>query len=34
MPVERDFSLYRILNDEGSWNDFVQEVFHHTLRII
>ena len=34
MPVERDFSLYRILNDGESWNDFVQEIFHHTLRII
>ena len=34
MPVARDFSLYRILNDVESWNDFVQEIFHHTLRII
>ena len=34
MNVARDFSLYRILNDEGAWNDFVGEIFHHTLRII
>lgn len=34
MPVARDFSLYRILNDGEAWNDFVQEIFHHTLRII
>ena len=34
MQVARDFSLYRILNDPGSWDDFIQEIFHHTLRII
>ena len=34
MQVARDFSLYRILNDADSWNDFIQEIFHHTLRII
>ena len=34
MPVARDFSLYRILHDTDAWNDFVQEIFHHTLRII
>ncbi len=34
MNVARDFSLYRILHDAGSWEDFVQEIFHHTLRII
>ena len=34
MPVARDFSLYLILNDADAWNDFVQEIFHHTLRII
>ena len=33
-PVARDFSLYRILHDADAWNDFVQEIFHHTLRII
>ena len=34
MNVARDFSLYRILNEHESWEDFVREVFHHTLRII
>ena len=34
MNVARDFSLYRILTDEGAWDDFVGEIFHHTLRII
>ena len=33
MNVARDFSLYRILNDNDSWDDFVREIFHHTLRI-
>ena len=34
MTVARDFSLYRIVNDADAWDDFVQEIFHHTLRII
>ncbi len=34
MNVARDFSLYRILNDTDSWDDFIQEIFHHTLRTI
>ena len=34
MNVARDFSLYRILHDNDSWDDFVREIFHHTLRII
>ena len=34
MNMARDFSLYHILNDAGSWDDFVREIFHHTLRII
>ena len=34
MPVARDFSLYHLLNEGESWNEFVQEIFHHTLRII
>ncbi len=34
LNVARDFSLYRILHDTGSWEDFVREIFHHTLRII
>ena len=34
MNVARDFSLYRILNDNDSWDDFVLEIFHHTLRVV
>ena len=34
MNVARDFSLYHILNDNNAWDDFVREIFHHTLRII
>ena len=33
MNVARDFSLYLILHDNDSWDDFVREIFHHTLRI-
>lgn len=34
MAVARDFLLFRILNDADAWDDFVQEIFHHTLRIV
>ena len=34
MQVARDFLLYRILNHSESWDEFVREIFHHTLRII
>ena len=34
MNVARDFALYQILNDETAWEDFIRELFHHTLRII
>ena len=34
MHVARDFLLYRILNHSESWDEFVREIFHHTLRII
>lgn len=34
LPVQRDFSLYRILNDPDAWDDFIREIFHHTLRVI
>ena len=34
LNVARDFSLYLVLHDADSWDDFVQEIFHHTLRII
>ena len=33
MDVARDFLLYHILNDEAAWDDFIQEIFHHTLRV-
>ncbi len=34
MNVARDFSLYRVLHAPDSWDNFVREIFHHTLRII
>ncbi len=34
MNMVRDFSLYHILNDAGFWDDIVQEIFHHTLRLV
>ena len=34
LNFEKDFSLYQILNDEEAWEDFVQELFHYTLRVI
>ena len=34
MNVARDFSLYQVLHDNESWEDFIREIFHHTLRII
>lgn len=34
MNVARDFDLYQVLNDDYVWDDFVMELFHHTLRIV
>ena len=34
LNVTRDFLLYEILNDNDAWDDFIQEIFHHTLRIM
>ncbi len=34
LHVTRDFLLYDILNDADAWEDFITEIFHHTLRII
>ena len=34
LNVTRDFLLYDILNDTNAWDDFIREIFHHTLRII
>ena len=33
MNVAKDFELYQILNDGKAWDDFIMEIFHHTLRI-
>ena len=34
LNLTRDFLLYDILNDTAAWDDFITELFHHTLRII
>ena len=34
LNVARDFSLYEILNVQQAWDQFVREIFHHTLRVI
>ena len=34
LNVARDFLLYDLVNDSSAWDDFITEVFHHTLRII
>ena len=34
MHVARDFPLYQILNDDKAWDEFIRELFHHTLRVI
>ena len=34
LNVARDFALYQIMNDADAWDDFIQEIFHHTLRVI
>ena len=34
MHVARDFSLFRILHDNDYWEEFIREIFHHTLRIV
>ena len=33
MNVARDFLLYDIMHNDTAWEDFINEVFHHTLRI-
>ena len=33
MNVARDFLLYDIMHSEPAWEDFINEIFHHTLRI-
>ena len=34
MNVARDFLLYEIMHSEEAWDDFINEIFHHTLRIV
>ena len=34
LNIAKEFLLYEILNDEEKWSEFVEEVFHHTLRLI
>ena len=34
LNVARDFLLYDLVNDSAAWDDFISELFHHTLRII
>ncbi len=33
MRMERDFDIDRLLHDADSWTDFMNEIFHHALRI-
>ena len=33
MRMERDFNIDDLLDDEAVWLDFMNEVFHHSLRI-
>ena len=34
LNVTRDFLLYDLINDTEAWDDFISELFHHTLQII
>ncbi len=34
MRMKRDFDIDLLLHDEGSWLDFVDEIFNHSLRIV
>ena len=34
LNVARDFLLYDLVNDSMAWDDFISELFHHTLRIV
>ena len=33
MRIEADFDIYGLVNDDGAWQDFMNEIFHHALRI-
>ena len=34
LNMTRDFLLYELLNDDAAWDDFIMELFHHTLRLM
>ena len=34
LNMTKDFLLYDLINDNAAWDDFIMELFHHTLRII
>lgn len=34
MRIEKTFMLFNLLHDETEWKAFVNEVFHHTLRLL
>ncbi len=33
LRMERDFDIDRLLRDDDSWADFMDEIFHYTLRV-
>ena len=33
MRIEADFDIDQLLNDEDTWQDFMNEIFHHALRV-
>ena len=33
LHMDRDFLLYDLLNNPTAWDNFITELFHHTLRI-
>lgn len=33
MRIEADFDIDGLINDDGAWQDFMNEIFHHALRI-
>ena len=33
MRIEADFDIDQLLNDDGAWRGFMNEIFHHALRI-
>ena len=33
MRMEADFDIVQLLDDKGAWTAFMNEIFHHALRI-